>query len=206
MFVPVIHQDIAWDIVLRHLRSFTGRVLLFAFPDSDIYDAGTAEKYYFEAIQLFDDRGKRLERLTANQRRKIREQKAAILNRPPPSVFYIMPGVPQEDSPWIFRLAMPAGKVIRTAVWNGRRDYAYEFPEDIIWWVGGAKIAIVQVDSPVGVNLRSSLPSHAPARQRFRWDHSLGARHGDFSVHSQVFHPPRSGVSSSAGTSRWLGT
>jgi hypothetical protein len=44
--VLVVHQDIAWDIVLRHLRSFTGRVLLFAFPDSDIYDAGTAEKYY----------------------------------------------------------------------------------------------------------------------------------------------------------------
>jgi hypothetical protein len=30
-------------------------------------------------------------------------------------------------------------------------------PEDIIEWVGGEKIAIVQVDSPVGVNRRSSL-------------------------------------------------
>jgi hypothetical protein len=29
--------------------------------------------------------------------------------------------------------------------------------EDIVRWVGGAKIAIVQVDSPVGVNQRSSL-------------------------------------------------
>jgi hypothetical protein len=155
--VPVIHQDIAWDIVLRHLRSFTGRVLLFAFPNPDIYDAGSAEMHYSETIQLFDDEGNKLRPLTAAQRRWIREQKAAILNRPPPPVFYAASGVAQEDSPWIFRLATPTGKVIRTAVWNGRRDYAHEFPEDIIRWVGGAKIAIVQVDTPVGINRRSSL-------------------------------------------------
>lgn len=155
--VPVVHQDIAWDIVLRHLRSFTGQVLLFAFPDSDVYDAGTAEKYYSTAIRVFDDEGKQLERLTAAQRRKIREQKAAILNRPPPPRFYAASGVAQEDSPWIFRLVTPTGKMIRTAVWDGRRNYAHEFPEDIVRWVGGDKIAIVQVDSPVGVNRRSSL-------------------------------------------------
>jgi hypothetical protein len=155
--VPIVHEDIAWDIVLRHLRNFTGQVLLFAFPNSDVYDAGTAETYYSTAIHLFDDKGKQLERLMAAQRRKIREQKAAILNRPPPPVFYAASGVVQEDSPWIFRLVTPAGKVIRTAVWNGRRDYAHEFPEDIVRWVGGDKIAIVQVDSPVGVNRRSSL-------------------------------------------------
>lgn len=47
--------------------------------------------------------------------------------------------------------------MVRTAVWNGRRNYAHEFPEDFVRWVGGDKIAIVQVDSPVGINLRSSL-------------------------------------------------
>ena len=155
--VPVVHQDIAWDIVLRHLRSFTGHVLLFAFPDSDVYDAGTAEKYYSKAVQLFDDTGQQLKRLTTGQRQKIREQKAKILNRPPPPLFYAASGVVQEDSPWIFRLATPAGKVIRTAVWDGRRNYAHEFPEDILRWVGGDKIAVVQGDSPVGVNRRSSL-------------------------------------------------
>jgi hypothetical protein len=153
---PVAHQDIAWDIVLRHLRTFTGRVLLFAFPDSDVYDAGTAGKFYNNGIQMFDESGQLLKRLTEGRRQRIREQKAAILNRPPP-VFYAASGVAQQDSPWIFRLATPAGKVIRTAVWNGRRNYAHEFPEDILRWVGGDKIAIVQVDSPVGVNLRSSL-------------------------------------------------
>lgn len=155
--VPVVHGEIAWDIVLRHLRSFTGQVLLFAFPDSDIYDAGTAEAFYSQDIRQFDANGTPLGRLTAAQRRKIREQKAAILNRPPPPVFYAATGVAQEESPWIFRLATPAGKVIRTAVWNGRRDYAHEFPEEITRWVGGDRIAIVQVDSPVGVNRRSSL-------------------------------------------------
>jgi hypothetical protein len=155
--VPVAHHDIAWNIVLRHLRSFTGQVLLFAFPDSDVYDAGTAEKYYSKVVQLFDETGRQLERLTAGQRQKIRKQKAAILNRPPPPPFYAASGVAQEDSPWIFRLATPAGKVIRTAVWDGRRNYAHEFPEDIVRWVGGDKISIVQVDSPVGVNRRSSL-------------------------------------------------
>jgi hypothetical protein len=155
--VPVVHQDIAWDIVLRHLRTFTGQVLLFAFPDSDVYDAGTAEKYYSAAIRLFDDEGKQLQRLTAAQRQKVREQKAAILNRPPPPRFYAAPGIAQEDSPWIFRLVTPSGKILRTAVWNGRRNYAHEFPEQILRWVGGDKIAIVQVDSPVGVDRRSSL-------------------------------------------------
>lgn len=155
--VPVVHGEIAWDIVLRHLRSFTGQVLLFAFPDSDIYDAGTAEVSYSQDIRQFDADGAPLGRLTAAQRRKIREQKAAILNRPPPPIFYATTGVAQEESPWIFRLVTPAGKVIRTAVWNGRRDYAHEFPEDITRWVGGDKIAIVQVDSPVGINRRSSL-------------------------------------------------
>jgi len=154
--VLVAHQDIAWDIVARHLRSFAGQVLLFAFPDSDVYDAGTAEIYYSEAIRLFDDKEKQRERLIAARRQKIREQKAAILDRPPPR-FYEVSGVVQEDVPWIFRFATPAGKVIRTAVWNGRRNYAHEFPEGIVRWVGGDKIAIAQVDKPVGVNRRSSL-------------------------------------------------
>ncbi len=48
--VPIAHEDVAWDMVLRHLRSFTGRVLLFAFPDSDVYDAGTAETFYSDQI------------------------------------------------------------------------------------------------------------------------------------------------------------
>jgi hypothetical protein len=108
-------------------------------------------------IQLFTEHGEQLQRLTAAQRQKIREQKAVILDRPPPPVFYTAAGVAQEDSPWIFRLATPAGKVIRTAVWNGRRDYAHECPDGIVRWVSGDRIAIAQVDSPVGVNLRSSL-------------------------------------------------
>ena len=155
--VPIIHDDIAWDIVMRHLRSFTGQVLLFAFPNSDVYDAGTAEVSYSKHIRQFDPSGALLGRLTEAQRRKIREQKASMLNRPPPPRFYPASGVTQEDSPWIFRVGIPAGKVIRTAVWDGRRNYAHELPEDTVRWVGGDRIAIVQVDSPVGVNRRSSL-------------------------------------------------
>ncbi|HGJ9216208.1 hypothetical protein ACM7ZK_30855 [Pseudomonas aeruginosa] len=155
--VPIVHDDIAWDIVMRHLRSFTGQVLLFAFPNSDVYDAGTAEVSYSKHIRQFDPGGALLGRLTEAQRRKVREQKAAMLNRPPPPRFYPASGVTQEDSPWIFRVGTPAGKVIRTAVWDGRRNYAHELPENIVRWVGGDRIAIVQVDSPVGVNRRSSL-------------------------------------------------
>lgn len=155
--VPVVHEEIAWDIVLRHLRSFTGQVLLFAFRDSDIYDAGTAEIHYSKHIRQLDPAGVQLKRLTTAQRQQIRAQKAAILNRPPPPVLYVATGVEQEELPWIFRLVTPAGKVIRTAVWNGRRDYAHKLPENITRWVGGEKIAIVQVNSPVGVNRRSSL-------------------------------------------------
>jgi len=115
-------------------------VLLFAFPNSDVYDSGTAETYYSTDIRLFDEDGEQLTRLTAQQRQKIREQKAAILSRPPPPVFYPTVGVGQEDTPWIFLLATPAGKFIRTAVWNGRRDYAHSSPEGIERWVGGCRI------------------------------------------------------------------
>ncbi|APX68361.1 hypothetical protein [Brucella sp. 09RB8471] len=55
--VPIVHEEIAWDIVMRHLRSFTGKVLLFAFPNSDVYDAGTAEISYSKHIRQFDPGG-----------------------------------------------------------------------------------------------------------------------------------------------------
>jgi len=155
--VRVIHEDIAWDIVLRHLRTFTRKALLFAFPDSDVYDAGTAEKFSSKSIRIFSEEGKYLGRLTQAQRQRVREQKAAILNRPPPPIFHGATAALQEDIPWIFRFATPAGKDVRTAVWNGRRNYVHEFPEDIVRWVGGDKIAIVQVDRAVAVDRRSSL-------------------------------------------------
>lgn len=154
---PIVHHDIAWDIVLRHLRSFAGQILLFAFPDSDVYDSGTAEMFYSKHVRVFDSSGVQQPRLTEAQRRRIREQKAAMLNRPPPPRFYSAPGSAQEDVPWIFRVVTPTGKMIRTAVWDGRRDYAHELPADIVRWVGGDRVAIVQVDRPVGVDRRSSL-------------------------------------------------
>ena len=155
--VPIVHEDIAWDIVMRHLRIFTAQVLLFCFPNSDVYDAGTAEISYSRHIRQFGPNGAQLGRLSEVQKRKIREQKAKVLGRPMPSRFYPATRVAQEDSPWIFRVATPAGKVVRTAVWDGRRDYAHELPAAIARWVGGERIAIVQVDSPVGINRRSSL-------------------------------------------------
>ena len=155
--VSIIHEDVAWDIVQRHLRTFSKDIVLFAFPNSDVYDAGSAGKYYTSSIRNFGHDGKLMRQGTAEQRRQIRIQKAAILNRPPPPVLYAAAGVEQEDSPWIFRVVTPEGKTLRTAVWNGRRNYEHEFPEEIIRWVGGDKIAIVQVDSPVGVNRRSSI-------------------------------------------------
>jgi hypothetical protein len=163
--VPIVHEDIAWDIVMRHLRTFTGQVLLFAFPNSDVYDAGTAQISYSKHIRQFSPEGELFDRLTYAQHLKILEQKAAILDRPPPPKFYAASGITQEDPPWIFGITTPAGKVIRTAVWDGRRNYAHEIPADIARWVGGDKIAIVQVDSPVGVNRRSSLDlTHALAK------------------------------------------
>lgn len=155
--VRVKHEDIAWDMVLRHLRTFTGEVLLFAFPDSDVYDAGTAEIHYSKWIKQFDHDGKLLGRLSQAQKRKVLAEKAAVLDRPPPPKFYPAGEVDQEVAPWIFGITTPAGKQLRTAVWNGRRDYVHEIPRGAIRWVGGEKIAIVQVDSPVGVNRRSSL-------------------------------------------------
>ena len=156
--VPVVRADIAWDIVMRHLRSFVGQILLFVFPNSSVYDAGTAEISYSRHIRQFDPSGAQCRRLSDEDRHRILEREAAMLSEPPPpSKFYPSRHVAQEDAPWIFRVGTPAGKVLRAAVWDGRRDYAHEFSEDIIRWVGGNKIAIVQVDSPVGINRRSPL-------------------------------------------------
>ena len=143
--VPIVHEDVAWDIVKRHLRSFSEKVILFAFPDSDVYDAGTAEMAYTDSIRRFGYDGRLMAKGTADQRRQIRLQKAAILNRPPPPILYAAAGVEKEDSPWIFRMTTPEGKTLRTAVWNGRRNYEHEYPEDVIRWVGGDRIAIVQI-------------------------------------------------------------
>ena len=71
-----MHHEIAWDIVLRHLRSFTGQVLLFAFPDSDVYDAATAEISYSKHVRQFDPSRVQFERLTAAQRQRIHEESA----------------------------------------------------------------------------------------------------------------------------------
>ncbi|MDJ0977926.1 MAG: hypothetical protein QNI87_05260 [Erythrobacter sp.] len=155
--VPIRHEDIAWDIVIHHLRTFTDEVLLFAFADSDVYDAGIGPVHYSKWIKQFDHEGNFLGRLTQAQRNEIRGQKAAVLDRPPPPKFYPTTGVDHEDAPWIFRIGTPAGKFLRTAFWNGRRNYAHELPPEALNWVGGDRIAVVQVDSPVGVNRRSSL-------------------------------------------------
>lgn len=152
-----MHEDVAFDIVLRHLRSFTNDVLLFAFSNSDVYDAGAASTYYTNSIRNFGPDSKLMPQGTAELRRQIRIEKAAILNRPPPPILYAAVGIEQEDSPWIFRLVTPNGKSVRATVWNGRRDYEHEYPAEIIRLVGGDRIAVVQVDSPVGVNLQSSV-------------------------------------------------
>lgn len=155
--VPVVYADIAWDIVLRHLRTFTGKLLLFAFPDSDVYDAGVAEISYSADVRQFGPGGELFRRLTAADRRRIRAEKARILDRPPPPHLYSAEWASQADAPWIFRIRTPAGKELLTAIWDGRRDYAHELPPEISQWVGGDRIAIVQVDRPVGVDRRSSL-------------------------------------------------
>lgn len=155
--VPVAHEDIAWDVVLRHLRTFAGRTLLFIFPNSDVYDAGTAEKYYSTDVRMIAADGQTMPRGTLALRRRIRAQKAALLDRPPPPTFDGVPGAASEDAPWVFRMRTPGGKSLLAGVWNGRRDYAHELPADICRWVGGDRIAIVQVDRPVGVDRRSSL-------------------------------------------------
>ncbi|MBP2229694.1 hypothetical protein J2847_002993 [Azospirillum agricola] len=164
--VPISDADIAWDIVLRHLRTFTGTVLVFAFSDSRTYDAVTAEMFYSEDIVLQDPRGARIRRLTEDDRRRVRQQAADMGATPPPPKFYDMPGADPKEQPWIFGL--PCGdRTIRLTVWNGRKDFIHEFPTDIVDLVGGDRIAIVQVGSPVGVNGRSSVALSRHFSDRF---------------------------------------
>lgn len=153
--VPVTTKEIAWDIVMRHLRTFTGEALLFAFPDSEIYDAGTAEKHYSKFIEMRNQDGVRIERLSEKDRRSVRKQIAELQGKPT-SAMHDVSDIALQDHQWIFRIKTPSGKELRVAVWNGRKDYIHELPDDCVTWVGGQKIAIVQVHTPVGVNRRSS--------------------------------------------------
>lgn len=155
--VPIVHEEIAWDVVLRHLRNFDERVLVFAFRDADVYDAGIGPTHYVSDVRVFNHEGHQLKRLSESDLHRIAAQKAKILNRPPPSLFALGDSSALQDVPWIFRFQTPTGKVLRLGVWDGRRDYHHMPPTDIATWVGGKKVAIVQVDSPVGVNRRSSL-------------------------------------------------
>lgn len=80
---PIVHADIAWDIVMRHLRSFTGQILLFAFPDSDVYDAGTAEVSYCPHPSRGLDTHKRLKGLTNDGGRFLDAgQRPGLLHKP----------------------------------------------------------------------------------------------------------------------------
>ncbi|HEY0491247.1 MAG TPA: hypothetical protein VGD30_17185 [Telluria sp.] len=114
-------------------------------------------------MRVFEADGKQLPRLSGAKRAQIRQQEAELEGTAPPNLYSIYTS--PVDVPWIFQIATPAGKEIRTALWNRRHDYAHEIPEDITRWVDGANIATVQVDRPVGVNLRSSLSlTHTLAR------------------------------------------
>jgi hypothetical protein len=138
--VPATHRDVAWDVVMRHLRTFTGEVLLFAFPNSEVYDAGTAEKHYSKFIEMRDQDGKSIERLSDKDRRNIRKQIAELQGKPAPKMHDVS-DIALQDHQWIFRVKTPSGKELRVAVWNGRKDYIHELPDDSVTWVGGQRIA-----------------------------------------------------------------
>lgn len=155
--VAISDREIAWDIVLRHLRTFRGKVLLFAFSDSYVYDGGAAEVFYSEHIVMHDEGGQVRPRLSQAQRRKAMEEAAAMGAAPPVPKFYEMPGVDPQEQPWIFEMGTSGGRRINLTIWNGRHNFIHEMPDDIVRLVGGQRIAIVQVGSPVGVNGRSSI-------------------------------------------------
>jgi hypothetical protein len=153
--VPISDKEVAWDLVLRHLRTFTGDVLLFAFSDSLVYDAGTAEVYYSSEIALFQD-GQPVPRLDTDTQRHIeRESKASTGETPP--VLHTLPGTDPLELPPVFEMRASNGKYVRLTVWNGRKNFIHEIPPYIIRLVGGDKIALIQVGHPVGIDGRSSV-------------------------------------------------
>ena len=48
----IVHENVAWDIALRHLRTFTKDIILFAFRNSDVYDAGAAGIYHATVFEI----------------------------------------------------------------------------------------------------------------------------------------------------------
>ncbi len=146
--IKLDEYDIAWDIVLRDLKSFNGSALLFAFADSEVYDAGTAEIFYSKMVEVYDGK-KRLDRPTKERRDGILKEKEKILGSLRQKV---------GDEPKIFTFSIKSGRQVRITVWNGRKDFIHEMdPLEVSRLVGGERIAMVQVGSPVGINGRSSV-------------------------------------------------
>jgi hypothetical protein len=164
--VPISEQEIAWDLVLRHLRTFAGDIIVFAFSNSTVYDAGAAEMFYAPEIAVFVD-GTRKKRLTTADRKAVKAKAAAVQGKPVPPIFYEHPGVDPQEQPWIFEMTAGNGKKLLITAWNGRKQFAHELPPEISHLVGGSKIAIVQVGSPVGVNGRSSIALSAALADKF---------------------------------------
>jgi hypothetical protein len=52
---PISRADRAWARVLHQLRTFRGEILVFAFSDSAVYDAGTAPIYRAPEVSIFKD-------------------------------------------------------------------------------------------------------------------------------------------------------
>jgi hypothetical protein len=130
--------------------------LLFGFSNSVVYDAGTGEIYYASEIAIFRN-GERQRRLTERDRRDVKIRAAQIRGQPPPPRFYEMPGLDPQEQPWMFQMTTRNGKTLRLTVWNGRHDFVHELAGNVVDLVGGDRIAVVQVGSPVGVAGRSSI-------------------------------------------------
>jgi hypothetical protein len=132
-------------------------MLIFSFPHLPLFDVTHAKLFGADAITVFSYDGTIFPKTSRKRQREIEAQARERYGEAPAPTFYEVPGIDPEEDPWVFGLEASNGAKARVTVWNGRDDFIHEFPtEKIVRLVGGSKIAVAQVGSPL-VGGRSSL-------------------------------------------------
>ena len=69
---PVTSKVSAYAGMMRRLRSFEGKALIFCFPDWATFNIGMADLFHSDEVSVFDDKGTALRRLSSTDRNRMR--------------------------------------------------------------------------------------------------------------------------------------
>lgn len=69
---PVTSKVSAYAGMMRRLRSFEGKALIFCFADWATFNIGMADLFHSDEVSVFDEKGSALKRLTSTERNRMK--------------------------------------------------------------------------------------------------------------------------------------